>query len=145
MMLSKLFPSWIAAKMMSLDQEIPPSLDIHSPCLPILLTISTTFDTPSSPLLLCRITVDGIFNTPDAWYSDKHWISTTQSLTTVQNPKGNVMPSCCRHQSSQMLMRSRFCLYQSASGPRTPVLESANGQQNRCGFGRIGVAWQHNG
>ena len=64
MMLSKLFPGWFAAKMMSLDQENPPSPYIYSPYLPTLLTISTTFDTPSSPLLPCCITLDNWFNTP---------------------------------------------------------------------------------
>jgi hypothetical protein len=52
--------------MMLPDQENPPSPDIYSPCLPTLLIISRTFNTPSSPLLQQRISVDDIFNNPDA-------------------------------------------------------------------------------
>jgi len=77
--------------------------------------------------------------------SNKHSISTTLSLTIVENLICNVMPSGCRNKLSQMLIQSGCRLYKSASGPRTQVFESAHGQQKPCGFGRIGVAWQHNG
>jgi len=56
----------IAAKMMSPDQENPPSPYIYSACLPTSLTIPRTFDTPSWPLLPHRFTLDNIFNTPEA-------------------------------------------------------------------------------
>jgi len=62
-----MFPTLIAAKMMSPDQENPPSPYIYSPFQRTLLTIFRTFDTPSSSLLHHRITLDDIFNTPDAW------------------------------------------------------------------------------
>jgi hypothetical protein len=61
--------------------------------------------------------------------SYKHWISTTQSLTTIETLQCNVMPVGCQNQSSQMLIQSRCQLYKSLSAPRTPVLESNNGQQ----------------
>jgi len=82
---------------------------------------------------------------PTLIYRTEHLIATTQSSTTVENLKCNVMPSACQSQLLQMLILSRRRLYKSVSGPRTPVLESANGQQQPWGFGRRRVAWQHNG
>lgn len=46
--------------------KTPPSLDIYSPCLPILLTISRIYDTPCSPLLPLPSTIHDIFNTLDS-------------------------------------------------------------------------------
>jgi len=69
----------------------------------------------------------------------------TQSLTTVVNLKCNVMPSGCRNQLSQMLMKSRYWFNKSMSGPRMLMLELGNGQQKLWGFGRRRVAWQCNG
>jgi len=82
---------------------------------------------------------------PTLVQSQKHLISTTEWLSTLENLKCNVMPSGCRNQSSQMLIESRFRLPKSESGPRTLELESANGQLKAWGFGMIRVAWQHNG
>jgi hypothetical protein len=48
--------------MMSPDQETP---DIYPPCLPTLLTISRSFNTPCSPLLLHYVPLDDRFNPPD--------------------------------------------------------------------------------
>jgi len=48
------------------DQENPPTPYIYSASLPILLTISTTFDTPSSRLLPHLIALDDMFNSFDA-------------------------------------------------------------------------------
>jgi len=78
-------------------------------------------------------------------HSNEHSISTTQSLTTVENLQCNVMLSGCQNQSSRMVLQSRCWFYRSASGPRMTVLESANAQQTLWGFGRRKVAWKHNG
>ena len=78
-------------------------------------------------------------------YCTKDLIPTTQSLTTVENLKCNVMPSGCRNELSQKHIQSGCRLYKAVSGPRTPVLESANGLQKPWGFGRVRGAWQHNG
>jgi len=77
--------------------------------------------------------------------SNEHLMSTSQSLTTIENLKCNAMPSSFRNQSLQMLLQSKCQLFKSACGPRMPVMQSANVQQKPWGFGRRRVAWQHNG
>jgi hypothetical protein len=83
-------------------------------------------------------------NTLDAFWDNNCSISTTQSFTTDEKQKCNVMPAGCRNQSSQILLQSQCWLYKSASAQKILMLESANWQQIRWEFGRISVAWQHN-
>ncbi|KAF8533659.1 hypothetical protein BDD12DRAFT_809987 [Trichophaea hybrida] len=58
------------------------------------------------------------------------------------------MPSGCPNDSSQMLIHSRGRLNKSASGLKTPVLASANGQQKPWAFGRLmgglTLQWKNN-
>jgi hypothetical protein len=54
------------------------------------------------------------------------------------------MPSGCWNWLSHMLIQSRCWLCMRESGPRTPVLESANGQKKPSWIGRSRVTGQHN-
>jgi len=66
-MLSKLFPSWIAPKMISLDEDNR-TKPTHIFASATHLTYKVqNFDTPSAPQLQHRITLANISNTPYAW------------------------------------------------------------------------------
>jgi hypothetical protein len=144
MMLSKLFPSWIAAKMMSAYQETLPSPSILSLSQATLLTISWTIDTLLSPLLPPRITVDHIFNTSNTCFELQAFDMHYSIIDNCCESKIQCDAAGCPNQKLQRQIQSRCRLNTLESGPITLVLDSAIVQQNPSEVGRIRVAWQHN-
>jgi hypothetical protein len=143
-MLSSLPAIWVAAKKMLPDPENPQCRNIYLPSIYTILTIARTFDTPFPWLPPNSNTVDDISALLTIVYSTEILISTTQSLTTVENLQCNVIPAGCRNESLQILIQLFCRLYNSESGPRTLVLESFKRVQTHGEVGRNRVAYYHN-